>query len=265
MIYHCIQPPQSLQSFVRCFWIFESNFEANPYTYRSMADGCAELLFHYKGLFREPDQASGNFYSGLQAPTKLYKRYITQEQFGIFGAYLYPYAIPFLFDLSASGIAEEMPDLPTLLGLAGKELEEKMITAKSNTARLTILTSFLEKKLQNRFSENPAVFSAIRHVIDAGPQASVPALSEMFCMTERTLQRQFKEYAGLSPKLLSRITRFKISLNDYGNRKKLLTEIAHECGYYDQSHFITDFKAFSGYHPKTYFHGQPEGVEWRDA
>lgn len=265
MIYHCIQPPASLQSFVRCFWIFESNAGSKPYIYRSMADGCAELLFHYKGIFREPDNTGGDFYAGLQAPTKQFKRYITHEPFGIFGVYLYPYTIPYLFNLSVSSITNEMPDLQTLQGKTGKELEERMITASNNTARLNILTTFLEKKLLNRFEEKRSTFAAIRYLIDAGSQVSIPALSEKFCMTERTLQRQFKEFAGLSPKLLSRITRFKASLNDYGNRKKLLTEIALDCGYYDQSHFITDFKSFSGYHPRAWFHGNPEGAEWREA
>jgi AraC-like DNA-binding protein len=265
MIYQCIPPPASLHAFVKCFWIFESNADAKAYTYRSMADGCAELIFHYKGVFREPGSNGGNFYAGLQAPTKQFKRYITYEPFGIFGVYLYPYAIPYLFRLSVSSLTDEMPDLQTLLAKTGKELEEKMITAGSNAARLQILTAFLEKKLLNRYEEKRSSFAAIRHLIDSGSQVSVPSLSEKFCMTERTLQRQFKEFAGLSPKLLSRITRFKASLNDYGNRKKLLTEIALECGYYDQSHFIADFKSFSGYHPRSWFHGNPEGAEWREA
>lgn len=265
MLYQCIAPPASLRDFVRCFWIFESNADASPYVYRSMADGCAELVFHYKGLFREPEETNSTFYSGLAAQSKQHKRYITHEAFGIFGVYIYPYAIPYLFNISSSSVTDEMPDMATLLGNTGKELEEKMISADCNKKRQQIITSFLEKKLLNRFSDQPGTFSAIKHLMHSGSQLSIPDLSDKFCMTERTLQRHFKEYAGLSPKLLSRIIRFKSALNDYGNRTKLLTDIAHECGYYDQSHFITDFKSFSGYHPKAYFHGRPEGVEWREA
>lgn len=48
------------------------------------------------------------------------------------------------------------------------------------------------------------------------------------------------------------------------NKKKSLTDIAYDCGYYDQSHFINDFKEFSGYHPSQYFSGQTEGTTWKD-
>lgn len=46
---------------------------------------------------------------------------------------------------------------------------------------------------------------------------------------------------------------------------KSLTDIAYDCGYYDQSHFINDFKEFSGYSPKVYFSGNAEGSEYLEA
>ena len=60
---------------------------------------------------------------------------------------------------------------------------------------------------------------------------------------------------GFPPKLYSRITRFQAALGEYGSGKSL-TDIAYDCGYYDQSHFINDFREFSGYNPKVYFSGQ---------
>lgn len=265
MQYQTIEAPASLHPFVKCFWSFEGNQEGQSYVYRSLADGCAELIFHYKGLFSEPDVQGNPFYAGLAAQTTEYKRYITNEPFGIFGAYLYPFAIPLLFNIPAHELTGEMPDLVTLLGNEGRMLQDTILQAPGNHQRSIILGNYLEKKLQNRFSEHDAVFSAIRHVIQAEEISNIPALSGMFCMSERTLERKFKDFAGLSPKLLFRLSRFKSTLNDYGNQTRSLTDIAHACGYYDQSHFISEFKSFSGYHPRQYFHGRPEGVEWRDA
>ncbi len=79
----------------------------------------------------------------------------------------------------------------------------------------------------------------------------------------RQFERRFKEYSGFSPKLFSRITRFQSSLDSFGNKDKSLTDIAYDCDYYDQSHFINDFKEFSGYHPSQYFSGQAEGTAWK--
>jgi AraC-like DNA-binding protein len=50
----------------------------------------------------------------------------------------------------------------------------------------------------------------------------------------------------------------------YGNKKKSLTSIALECGYYDQSHFIHDFKEFPGLHPKYIFSGNSDATKWRE-
>ncbi len=34
--------------------------------------------------------------------------------------------------------------------------------------------------------------------------------------------------------------------------------------YYNQSHFIHEFKQFSGYHPKVFFSGNAKGTEYRE-
>lgn len=87
----------------------------------------------------------------------------------------------------------------------------------------------------------------------------------MFNLSERQFERKFREYSGFNPKLCMRIVRFEEACNFYGHSgQKTMTEIAHECGYYDQSHFIRDFKEFSGYEPGHYFSGRAEGVEWRN-
>ena len=83
-------------------------------------------------------------------------------------------------------------------------------------------------------------------------------------LSTRQFERNFKQFAGFSPKLYSRIIRFQAAMQQYGNKAMSLTAIAYECGYYDQSHFIHDFKEFSGHHPHHYFSGNAEGTEWRD-
>ena len=64
--------------------------------------------------------------------------------------------------------------------------------------------------------------------------------------------------------MYSRIIRFQAALKEYGS-KKTLTDIAQDCGYYDQSHFINDFREFTGYNPKVYFAGKAEGSEYLEA
>jgi AraC-like DNA-binding protein len=72
-------------------------------------------------------------------------------------------------------------------------------------------------------------------------------------MSNRQLVRKFGNSIGLSPKEFTRIIKFIGSLNYLKtNRNNNLAEAAHSCGYYDQAHFIHDFKEYSGLTPSQF-------------
>lgn len=269
MNYYTISPSEKLQGLVRFFWVFESDEPKEPYIYRSMADPCCEFLFHYKGRFDEltgNGERSPSFLSGIHSQTQNYRRFITEEPFGIFGAYLYPFAAFRLLHLSPSELTNQMPDLHSALGKSGKQLEEKMFLATSNRERCRILTGFLEHQfLKHPLDSHPAI-SAVKFVIHSEERYTVQHLSEKFNLSERQFERKFREYSGFTPKKYMRLVRFGEACNHYAEtNQKSMTEIAHQCGYYDQSHFIKEFKCFSGYHPGEYFSGNAEGIEWRES
>lgn len=269
MPYHTFMPPPSLAPFVRCFWALEGEAaQTAPYVHRTMASGCPELVFHFRGRFDEmleDGKTEKSFVSGLHAQTKRYNRFVIREDFGIFGAYLYPYAIPQLFAYPAEALTNEMPDLQTLLGQEGVDLEEQMALASCHASRLMLLATYLERKLIRNYKADDAVAYTIQRVIHASGDVNIDALADDNFLSRRQFERKFKVHAGFSPRLFSRIVRFQSSLEEYGQRNKSLTEIAYGCGYFDQSHFIHDFREFSGYHPGYYFSGKAEGVEYRDA
>lgn len=265
MNYQVIPAPAKLSAFVRFFWVLESR---TPYLHRSMADGCAELIFHYKGVFDElsdSEVAEKSFVSGIHGPSRKFRRFVTNTSFGIFGVYIYPFAIPRLFSLPASEVSNEMPDLKTLLGSAGDILEEKIITASCHSERINILSSFFERQLSKTKEISSNIPEAISLMLYNKGVIDIPALAEHCCLSIRQFERKFKEYSGFSPKLYSRITRFQSAAEQYGTTEKTLTEIAYQCGYYDQSHFINDFKEFSGCNPSAYFSGKTEGTVWKDS
>lgn len=268
MNYYTLPPTAKLADYVRFFWVLESEELSNPYIHRSMADGCAELLFHYKGTFTEltEEEQVTQPYSLIHSQSRVVRRFITPGGFGIFGAYLYPFAIRHLFDIPAEELTNRLPDLHSLLGKDGKELEERMMLAPDNNSRYRILTAFLEHKLRNTSSGKHPAMTAVKTVIHSDEQRTVRDLAHHFNLSERQFERKFREYSGFSPKLYMRIIRFGRACRRYqGKTSKSLTDIAYECGYYDQSHFIRDFREFSGYHPGVYFSGCAEGTEWQEV
>jgi AraC-like DNA-binding protein len=239
--------------------------DEQSYVYRSIADGCVEMVFHYRATFDEL-VASGqphNWQSGIHFQSNQYRRFETTQSFGIFGAYIYPFAVPYFFKVPSEETSNEMLDLDIFLGgNEGKELEEKIMMAPNNHQRAEILTAFLETKLTNRLLQHNNIVCAIKHVIHSKQSDSVAQLADKFNLSVRQFDRKFKEYAGFSPKTYLRLVRLHNATQQYGTDKPL-TQIALECGYYDQSHFIHDVKAFTGYHPSFYFSGNAEGTEYR--
>ncbi len=265
MNYYTIAPPSSLAAYVRFFWVLESD---SPYTHRSMADGCAEMVFHYNGIFDEllpDDKTERSAVSGIHGPSQYFRRFRINKSFGIFGVYLYPFAIAQLFATPVTVLTNQMPDMETFLGSQGKELEEKMMLAVDNSQRVTILTDFLEKRLIKNNSRSHHLCNAIHHIIKHKGNVRVDELASQHFLSTRQFERKFRELAGFSPKLYARIIRFQSAAAGYRNKHKSLTDLAYECGYYDQSHFINEFKSFSGLHPKAYFSGDTEATGWIDA
>lgn len=264
-MYVTFPPPPQLARHVRMFWAFEYEVpDGEPYVYRSLADGCAEMVFHYKGRFSQLD-GSCDQTAVLHAQTSRYTRFLTHGSFGIFGAYLYPSALPQLFGISSAAFSNQIPELAAVCGAEGRWLEERIMTAKYHHQRVEILSAFLQTQLARRKPVETAAHHAIRAILQAQGMVNITELAADLCLSTRQFERNFKTYAGFTAKTWSRIIRFQRAVSQYGRVEENLTGLAYECGYYDQSHFIHDFKAFSGYHPRQYFSGRPEGIEYREG
>ncbi len=102
-----------------------------------------------------------------------------------------------------------------------------------------------------------AVTRAANHLRHARGIISVQELADEAGLSLRQFQRRFQALTGLNPKLYARICRIGQAVH----RKELepqasWTELALECGYADQSHFIRDFKALTGHLPRDFLRGQ---------
>ncbi len=140
MLYQTFAPSPRLAPYVRFFWTLEAEVAPGAeFVHRSMADGCVEIVFHYRAKFDEIETDGKRVDSPLasiQAQATQYRRFSADESFGIFGAYLYPYAIPRLFAYPASDFTNISPDLESVFGTEGKLLEERTTAASSNLERV---------------------------------------------------------------------------------------------------------------------------------
>lgn len=256
MVYQQIKPSRPLAPFIRSFWILEGNTQANlPGTYRLMADAMPNFVFHYKNQFfvEGGGRSTKGSIGGFRGQTTRYKALKVLGEFGLIGVYLFSYSVPVLFGYSAKELTDQLLDLDTFMGKEGRLLEEQIIMAQNNIQRIHILERFFLQRLACARKMDTISQSCIQQILYAKEEITLQDLAKQANISKRQLERKFSTYAGLSPKLFSRVIRFQKTLKSTTIPTKNLTQLAYEKGYYDQSHFIRDFKEFSGLHPKFYF------------
>jgi AraC-like DNA-binding protein len=267
MNYCQIPPPPALTNFVQYFWVLEGSASSGqPFRHRAIADICPEFIFYYKGSFNLQTafpNPTEKLPSGLYGQFRNYKRFATVSDYGIFGVYLYPYAIPCFFHLPTSELTEQQVDIKTLCGREGEILEEKILSAKNNFERVSILSDFLMCRLNGMKKQDEQIIASINNIIHNRQAPSIAKLSDECYLSRRQFERKFGELAGLSPRVFLNIVKVNRAINHYLKLEKTLTQVAYECGYYDQSHFIHDFKSFSGLSPKEYFRANENCTDYR--
>lgn len=132
------------------------------------------------------------------------------------------------------------------------ELERVLTNTEEDRSCIFFIEQFLLKRLTGLSEYNVKRLDTAIRLINRG-RTDIAQLADAACLSKRQFNRIFSENIGAHPKEFSRIIRFQRALNMLeSNSLNSLTAVAYECGYFDQSHMIKDFKAFSGYTPSEY-------------
>jgi AraC-like DNA-binding protein len=138
-------------------------------------------------------------------------------------------------------------------GRRASTLRERMREAGDVGSKFDLLENEFLRRLSGRQPEiQPAAVSLALSALQGG-QVTIQEISRQTGLSARRLSEVFREQIGVSPKLYQRILRFQRAVQQMhlGTDVRWM-ELALECGYYDQSHFVNDFREFSGINPTTY-------------
>lgn len=264
MAYKQIQIPDFLTDCVQSFWKVEDHTNgASLKSFRIIADGCPGIVFQHadKGMFyRDGKQLPVIF---LYGPATRHNTLYLSGQFSTIGIFFYPNALKTVFGLDASELTDTCIDLDMLAVAKGIQLSERLLNSASTEEQVEALSSFLFSLKQHHEQrlDNNVQFALSKILLSEG---SIPLkeLTQSLKLSERTIERKFKEHVGVSPKLFSRICQFQASLRQlkHSNYGKL-SDIAFENNFADQSHFIRTFKEFAGFSPNQYIRQSYEVVD----
>jgi len=130
-------------------------------------------------------------------------------------------------------------------------LEEKLRESRSDSNRVSLIEDFLVSKL-NSGQEDLMVISAISMIYKSKGNIRIKDLAKSLHISQSPLEKRFRQKVGSSPKKFSSLVRFKNAISQYKPDMQL-TDLSYEAGFYDQAHFIKEFRDFTGDSPEVFF------------
>jgi AraC-like DNA-binding protein len=130
-------------------------------------------------------------------------------------------------------------------------VEEQLQEAHNDQQRIAIVENFLLSELK-QLPDDGIVQQAIQLIVQAKGDIRIKNLVSALPVSRDPFEKKFRRITGTSPKQFSQIVRFRNLIETYSG-KVSLTDMAYTAGYFDQAHFIKDFKAFTGQTPHDFF------------
>ncbi|NOT50321.1 MAG: helix-turn-helix transcriptional regulator [Chitinophagaceae bacterium] len=161
-------------------------------------------------------------------------------------------------------IKDKVVDAELIFGKELLSFREALLEALTPGLKFAIAENYLLKRIKNHFEIHPAVSYCITRINGNPSQTSIKDITHKTGYTNKHLISLFGKYAGIGPKQYIKVLKFQqavLSLEkDPGHIS--WSSLALDCGYYDQAHFINEFKRFSGFNPSAYMEVKGDYVNY---
>lgn len=253
MRYHEYNPHEILRDSVKCFWIHEGDYSTEA-TQDITPDGCVELIFNFGDPYllrttTPPTALPVAIIVGFQNKTI---PLLINGTVRVVAARLFAWGAMALLQENVATLTNSMtalcPDWNALV-----QRLKSLVTQGQYEQAATALEEFLVQQALVRTYDLKFIQTAAKLLDRTKGQYRISELADYCQVSVRQLQRGFQQVIGTSPKTFARTLRFQEA-----QRRLMfdpdadLTDLAYECGYFDQAHFNKDFKAITGKTPSEY-------------
>lgn len=234
-------PLDKLHPFIFCYWQLQSTRKLDePFNYKVVADGCIDIYFEF-------NNPSDSYVMGF---CKKFTEFPLGVSFNYVGVRFLPGIFPLLFNISAKEISNQSVPLTNVLpGLAEfisgnfqSDLQPKQIKKNFDDYFMQLISGTTLNP-DNRF------YDAIQRILESGGVIDIENELDTG-ISPRQLRRLFEYYIGDTAKVFCKVVRFQHILNAKPSLQSLReNKLFYSSGYYDQAHFIKEFKNFYGVTP----------------
>ncbi|MDX1477927.1 MAG: helix-turn-helix transcriptional regulator [Saprospiraceae bacterium] len=253
MLFKRIEADRNLADLVREFWIVEDDQE-HIVRQKIIPDGFCEIVIHYGDPYRinlhGPWEAQGRILLASQITGHFFLENTGRS--GMLGIKLMP-TTPFLwFAADMPALTDRVVDLAEIAPAAHQSLEALAHAGLSVTERVETAQRWVQRQRITLSDRVQRIAEVTRSIMAANGLIDIAGLARQHAMSRRHLEREFKAIIGVTPKFFARIQQFNYIFTCMQARDRSWIDVALKSGYFDQSHFIKNFKAFTGEQPSQY-------------
>lgn len=239
------QPQKEIENYVYCFWQLKTKKPLNhDYIYRVVSDGCIDIFFDHQ-------QPTDNFVMGF---CRKYTQFPMGKEFDYIGIRFLPSAFTLLFGVDAKTLSNQSQELTQILPDFSHWI--KLVIKPSDS--FETITEILNEKIIG-FSRKPAIHYDQRFLDSLNlifqKNGYLDTEKDLNTgLSPRQLRRIFNFYIGTTAKSFSNVVRFQHILNAKPSKQSLKeNKLYFDVGFFDQAHFIKNFKTFYGVTPSEAF------------
>lgn len=252
-----IAPGERLKKYVKCYFTYQSSTDCISED-TVFPNGCMEIIFNLgSGRWQTLvgteyiNTPSIELWGQLVQPLSI--RAVGKNT--MLGVRFHPHASAFFLGEKIDQFTNKVVDFGDLSGRAVRILHQRLLNTAGDDKRIALVEQFLLQQLsisEKKARKFEVVHDIMREIKREDFLENIQGIATRYGISSRYLQKLFVQYTGLTPKLYTKINRFQNSLQLVGRKDTTLTSIAYDCGYFDQSHFIREFKSFTGITPSVY-------------
>jgi AraC-like DNA-binding protein len=244
-------PCDILKPYIKAFAIAES---AGEHTYKVLPDTGLTICLQYK-IDPSSSHPVNQILPGSSGLTGLLDSYRVYKNSPDVGAILVRFkeggAAAFFKQPIHEFFGESILLDNFMLRSEKQQLEDQLCEARLDIDKVMVVEEFLIGRM-NHDPKDDLVQAALALIHNSRGNIRMKGLSEQLYASQSSLEKRFRQVIGASPKKFASIVRFKHLIEQYGSHPSL-SALGHEAGFYDQSHFIKEFKYFTGETPETFF------------
>lgn len=262
-MYKEYQPHEILAPYIDKYWVMEGTMELEA-RIKILPDGCTDFIFNLDETANLLDR-DGMRVGGMQAyfvgPMRVYSELqICSAVVHTVGVRFTPCGLTIFTRIPMSEFTDRRVFLPDLNVLFPVDFAGMLKEKKTLKERLALIDRYLLSCLRYSGDVDKQVAWAAGVIHQSDGKMPVQELMEQVCLCQRHFERRFKNATGYTPKEYTRIVKFRRTMDALRRvTRENLFSVAVDCGYYDQSHLVKEFRRLSGSLPSV-FASLPEGV-----